>query len=763
MNVDTPDARESFESAFSAGRLMLLLGLLLLIFYPDIVLGTHAFFYRDAGLFSYPVAYYLHDSIRGGQWPLWNPYNNCGLPFLAQWNTLALYPLSLVYVLLPLPWSLNLFLLAHIFLAGLGMYALGRDWFGSRFGASVAGLAFAWNGLSLHCLMWPCHIAALAWMPWVVLGCDRAAKEGGSALFWAALAGACQMMTGSPELILFTWMIGGANVMIDTMRRKGRFLTGGGRLLLVALLAGALSAAQLLPWLDLVAHGDRSSAFGGGDWALPAWGLANFLVPLFHSETSASGVFMQGEQQWTSSYYLGVLPLLLALLAIGRRRERVALLAALAVGGVFLALGHAGILLDILRRAVPLLGFSRYPVKFIVLTIFCLSLLAGAGAAWLQGQTFLVARRSLAAPGAWLALGILLVLAVGVRFPFPADSTGVLWPNALVRLLVLAGGILLLALMSDPGRPPRRTLAAAAFLILTGLDAGTHAPRQNPTVVARAYGDYPPPMSQRPTLGESRAMLSPAAEETMEHLVNGDSVRFYLGQRAELFCDCNLLEEIPKVDGFFSLHLAWAQKVAGLLRGGVAPAQMVAGLSGGGGAPPQLLEFLGVSQIASPTRLFVWERQTNFMPLATMGQEPVFAEESAALAALGSPGFSPRQTVYLPAAARGQVQAVAAGGARVLSSRVSAAECVFETAAEAPAMLVVAQSYYHCWKATVDGRPATLWRANYAFQAVEVPAGRHAVRLAYEDRAFWLGAVISLAALGFCILGWLRAGHWLHS
>jgi hypothetical protein len=251
-------------------------------------------------------------------------------------------------------------------------------------------------------------------------------------------------------------------------------------------------------------------------------------------------------------------------------------------------------------------------------------------------------------------------------------------------------------------------------------------------------------MSRLPRLGESRAMLSPAAERTMEQLVNPEPLRFYLGQRAELFSDCNLLEHIPKVDGFFSLHLAWQQKVAELLRGEK--------------AAPQLPEFLGVSQMASARRLFEWEEQTNFMPLATMGARPVFAEDSEALAALGAAGFAPRQTVYLPAAARGQIRAEAAAGARVLSSRVRPSECMFDTSGESPALLVVAQAYYHCWKATVDGRPVPLWRANYAFQAVDVPAGRHEVRLTYEDRAFRMGAGLSLAALGCCVVGWYKTG-----
>jgi len=52
-----------------------------------------------------------------------------------------------------------------------------------------------------------------------------------------------------------------------------------------------------------------------------------------------------------------------------------------------------------------------------------------------------------------------------------------------------------------------------------------------------------------------------------------------------------------------------------------------------------------------------------------------------------------------------------------------------------------------------------LWRANYAFQAVEVPAGRHEVLLVYRDEAFQAGAAVSLCALLLCLAGWVVTGH----
>jgi len=734
MQVDETETLKGFDNLFSAGRFLIVLGLLIFISYPGLVLGTRTFCYHDAGLFSYPVAYYLRDSLRHGQWPLWNPYSYCGTPFLAQWNTLALYPLSLFYVIWPMPWSLNIFLLGHLLLGGLGMYKLAHHWFGTRLAASVAGLVFAWNGLSIHCLMWPCQTAGLAWMPWVVWLGGRAGKEGGRHIYWAALAGACQMLTGAPETILFTWLMVGVVYIFDFLKSPAGFWMGGGHLLWLVVLVSALSAVQLLPTLDLLSHGDRSSATGTGFWSLPPWGLANFFVPLFHSSPSLSGVFTQDEQQWTSSYYVGILPLALAAIAIWRAKSRhILLLAGIALAGILLALGDAGFVLNFLKRVAPFLGFIRFPVKFIVLTIFSLAMLAGAGMAWLQTQPKMTACGSLFQPALWIGLVIVALLMVACWFPFPSDVWSAVWPNALGRLAFMLAGLALLALLLKTQSPLARALVAFAFLLCLGLDICTHTPPQNPTVPPQAYSGYPPNMTRVPRLGESRAMLSPEMEPIMDNLVNPDLLQLYLGQRAELFSDCNLLNRIPIVGGFMTLHLAEEHKAAGLLQSKK--------------ATPGLAQFLGVSQMTSPQKLFEWKPQKNFMPWATVGQKPVFLDDDATLSALCSDGFVPRQIVYLPSHARGQITAEADSKARLLSSQVAASECVFKTSAERRTMLVMAQAWYHCWQATVDGTPVALYRANYGFQALEVPPGQHQVRLKYVDKAFEAGTFICFAGI----------------
>ena len=45
----------------------------------------------------------------------------------------------------------------------------------------------------------------------------------------------------------------------------------------------------------------------------------------------------------------------------------------------------------------------------------------------------------------------------------------------------------------------------------------------------------------------------------------------------------------------------------------------------------------------------------------------------------------------------------------------------------------------------MDGQPADIYRANYAFRAVFVPAGEHRVTFSYEPLDYQIGAALSAA------------------
>jgi hypothetical protein len=66
--------------------------------------------------------------------------------------------------------------------------------------------------------------------------------------------------------------------------------------------------------------------------------------------------------------------------------------------------------------------------------------------------------------------------------------------------------------------------------------------------------------------------------------------------------------------------------------------------------------------------------------------------------------------------------------------------------AAAPSIVVVRNAWDEGWSATVDGRPAPVLRTDYFLQGVRVSAGRHEIRLTYDDHTIGRGLVGSALA-----------------
>ena len=764
MHVQQPASKTGnpIDPWFTPWRFALLLALLILATFPQVLLGLETFVIRDYGFFAYPLAHFQQECFRHGELPLWDPYNNCGVPFLAQWNTMPLYPPSLIYLLLPLPWSLGFFCLLHLWFGGFGMFFLARRWTGNSFAAAFAGVAFAFNGLTLNLLMWPSHIATLSWIPWVVLAVELAWREGGQKIILAAFIGALQMLAGGPEIIFLTWIL-----LLALWVQQ--FIAGGGdasspafsatgasqpriamlrRFPLVVALVISLAAVQLLPFLDLAAHSQRSAGYADTRWSMPGWGWANFLVPMAFGRTWTEGVFFQYEQSWTSSYYLGIGALWLALLAVWTVRERrVRLLGAAALVALIFAFGGNTFIYPALRKIIPQLSFVTYPIKYVTLAAFLAPLLAAFAIARQQnlsnGQKTDFKKRLV------LVGAILLALIAGIlfwawQFPFPTDDVHATLLNGLSRaaFLILTGALLFV--LTRENAPGLRRIAPLILIFGAWLDVFTHEPAQNPTVPPSVYelnlARARLAMQPQPALGESRAMVTPTAAMDFIRFALSDPKNNFLAKRLGYCGNCNLLDGVPKVDGFFSLMPRESDGLISLLYGAT------------NANFPKLNDFLGVSQITAPDEFFHWQPRRTFLPLVTAGQKPIFLDNANTLRALGQNSFDGSKIVFLPPEAKLFVTATNPTTARVLNSKFETRSVDAEVEAAGPSLVVVAQTYYHNWRVYVDDQPTHLLRANYAFQAFQVPAGRHHVRLAYEDLAFQFGAAVSICMAVNCFI-----------
>ncbi len=757
--IEASPAAEA-EDWLTPGRFALVLALLIFAMFPGVLLGGSTFVMRDFGLFGYPLAYFHRESFWRGELPLWNPLSSGGVPFLAQWNTLTLYPLSLIYLLLPLSWSVSFFCLAHMFWGGLGMYCLAYGWTNHRLGAALAGVIFSFNGLALNFLLWPNMIAAFAWLPWVVWLGRRAWAEGERTLAWATLAGVMQMLSGGPETILFTWLILFLLACGDWLHgeapRSRIFL----RFLGMAFLVALASAAQLLPFLALLYHCQRDSGFGAADWAMPIWGWANLLVPLFRCASTAQGAFQQIGQYWTASYYPGIATLLLAVIAVARDREwRARWLAGLMMLALVLALGDRGLLYHALYVCLPGFGLLRYPVKCVILVLALAPLLAAFGLKALDrsaGSSQAAAGFGSSGNAKAALLGrfaltcvLMILLLIGIilwlawKFPLPGQVWSATWQSGLFRagflvLMVFVSAVLL----NSRGR--RRALCACLLLVLFWLDFATHAPGLNPTVRPWVYAPgwasaHVKWQGVQPKAGEARLMLAPIAHEGLRNLVLPEPEENYLMNRLAFFADCNLLENVPQVFGFFSLTPREAYR-ATMLPYVHLDREF-----------PMLLDFLAVAQMTAPGKTTEWAPRPTAMPFVTAGQQPVFADDTAAYDAFYQTNLDLRKIVVLPPEARAEISASHQPEARAGVTAFANQRISIRTECPATSLVVLSQTYYPAWRAYVEGKAAKMWRANYAFQALQVPAGRHEVELRYEDRPLHAGLILS----GLGLLAWL--------
>jgi hypothetical protein len=808
-------ATRTARHGFSPWQFGLLLALLILATFPQVVFGLETFVARDYGFFVYPLAHFQKECFWRGELPFWDPYNNCGVPFLAQWNTMPLYPPSLLYLTLPLEWSLSLFSLLHFWFAGFGMFFLARRWTGNSTAAALAGTAFAFNGFTLNLLMWPSHIATFSWLPWVVLTVESAWREGGRKIPVAAFVGALQMLAGGPETIFLTWLIVSTlwlQQFIQAETPRARMLW---RYLVIVGLVFALSAMQLLPFLDLVAHAQRETGYTDLRWSMPGSGLANFLVPMAFGSTATESIFFQHGQHWTSSYYLGIGTLWLALLALldlpdlwreirGKQSihvysvrafklyrvfcgERIWLLALLSLVALLCALGEHTPFYPLARKLIPQLSFITYPVKFVMVVVFAAPLLAAFALAKIQREAFAAAntapartenisdgapvsdparfknsQRAGSETGApvspatskrLLPLGAVLLALIGgivawtQLAPGTGDDSHAAFLNGISRAAcLLISGAVLLALMHG-----RKSLllrfAPLLFILIAWLDVITHEPAQNPTVSPGVYelnlARKRLAMNPQPELGGSRAMLSPAAALELTQFAVSSPKANFLSKRAGYCANVNLLDNVPKADGFFSLT---PREFDGLLslRYGTADGHW-SGLD----------NFLGVSEYTSPTNHLMWKPRTNFLPLVTAGQRPVFVEDTNALWSFARGDFDGAATVFLPPGAKSLITVSNRTTATVSASKFTSRTVDFELDTAEPSLAVIAQSWYHDWHAEVDGRPVTLLRANVAFQAVQVPAGAHQVHLYFQDHAFEIGAAISICMWVNCFVSYL--------
>ena len=772
-------------------------GLLLVVVavFSQAVFTSAVFYQRDIYTYWYPHIEVFVRAVSEGAWPLWNAYVGFGGPLLADASVQVAYPLTWLNLIMFPAAYYKLFVLLHVWAAGVGLYFLGRRWGWTEASSFLAATVWALSGPLLSAVSLFHHFAGAAWITWVLLALEGLlAKPSGRAAILLGAAGAGQILAGSGDMCLMTGMAVGLRLLVvaihDPRAAVARLPRGIRLAALSAALALSLSAIQWWPTLEVVRSGSRPRQPPSTSmyWSVHPATIVDMLVPRLVSDLPLTpelrAALFESREPLLACLYLGLSSAFLVgvgLLLGGPLRI---------LGGLgfawFLAaaLGHYTPLYPLLLR-VPGIGLLRYPAKYAIPTALFWALLVGVGAeAWRRAWTPVEKRRGLGLGGLFWLLGLALLLAALwiEREPAQLDR---LWPwssaiatpllgEAVASKLLGAGTLAFLVSLLAWARTrrslPPQWLTAGLTLLVAG-DLGW---------VGRSVNSLGPPelLSFRPPLVDrlrvapdyriyvatfpeecARLVRGPQGWDPNWSWARGTEEMLYppIGARWGLF---------GSYDGDFSgLAPAAFWPVTALMRsteltsaglrllqiGNVGHVVSV-GERDLAGLTPLLGE---PSAFACPLRLF---RVPEPLPRAYVVGGVRSLSDAEALTLLLDPAFDPAREVLLPPGnATSGATPGSQGSAQFVWRRADALE--LEVEASAPAMLVLVEAFGPGWRATVDGQPVEVLKANLLFRAVRVPAGRHRVGFRYRPPSVLRGAALSVAGLLAGVTVWRAQGR----
>lgn len=709
----------------------------------------------DLVSFLWPMYRFAARSLRAGVIPLWNPHLYSGAPFVADNQTGLFYPINLLAFALfgePSYAVMEALVVFHIWLAGANTFALARGLGLRRPAALLGGLAFAFSDLFLT------HIgnlnlnATAAWLPLLLLLTHRAltrrsaswAAGAGAILAVAALAGHAQMLLFlALTLVLYLFYRLAVDWPFGSWRRALHTL--GLAALIVAVGVGG-AALMLLPAYEMTGHTDRGhlSYEEATRYSLPPQALIGLLVPGFYGRGAAG---FWGSWKRVEVGYVGVAALVLAAVGIVAWRVRTADRRTATDGGFptgffvlltplafLLAMGNYTPLYGLLYRYAPTFDQVRVPARLIVLADLGLAALAACGLDRLlcdRGN-----RRATWVGACGLVAGVIL-LVVGLPqarvLPppdrVPSATTGIV---VAVALLGISG---VLVWLVRRWKWSRWLLPLLLALDLIGLGSTIEVESNDPTLGFR--------------------------HEDAIAFLRQDTALFRIeGNAGAWQPDAALVHGLYDVGGIYNPL-------------GLAPYQAYRWAMGEQGGP--LYNLLGVKYILADKGGLPGDERlvpvytanpeidvylnTEALPRALLVyRSQIVPDHAAAWQAIHAPGFDPAETVVLE---QGEplLSDPGDGECHISFVRYGLNEVELTVRTPASGYLVLSDVYYPGWRATVDGVPVEILRADYILRAIPLSPGEHTIQMTFAPWTWRVGLAASLVTwLGLAI--WAARRKW---
>lgn len=762
-----------------------------LTYFHDILTSRLLFTERDLSIYFLPPRIFWVDMVRDCQVPLWNPYFYCGLPLLAALQPGVLYPLNILLVLLPFELGFNLIIVFHYFLAGVFTYFFIRTLNATDIGAFIGALTFMLSGylLSVHNLL-P-HLLSVTWLPLILLFYQKYVKEGSlRPLIFASVCLTMMFLGGAVEILYGTFVVifillffsDPFDVGLTPPTLKKRILCFG----LVVLLFLLVSAVQLLPFLELAFNSIRAGGLSYEEaitWSLNFEDLIQFFLPDPYGYWHSTEKYWTN-QSWLKTIYLGIIPFALSMFFIVEKRKKTIPFFVIILISLVLSFGGNTPIYKLLFNYVPFLNTIRYPVKFLFIFTFLISVMAGIGYDSLCRQINDRHRETRRIVRGFLVFSVLAAFMWGILnfYEIPIQeflqTKGFAPPDYNYPTINLHNlkRLLLFCLLFGPvlafgwRYPKRRGIFSLTLLSLLTVDLffankgyyhkydtkTFHEPSESITFLKKDTSLF-------------RILTTPkTTDEPMKYSkIFSGPVKMSKEKIAPGF---NMEYRLYSIDGAEVIRLGNYERVLTLIKTSPNPDST------------NLLALLNVKYLISKFEIDSKEfelaeiigdkdddecslriyRNLNLLPRAFLVEKyKVVDSEKEYKDILQSKTFDPQELVLLdddPFAGQSESPTGGVGveNEGVIITKYEPNRIELTASLNRPKLLFLSETYYPGWKVYVDGNEGRIYRANYAFRAVALDAGSHRVVFVHKPLSVIFGGIITLLAIIATVLLFIK-------
>lgn len=685
----------------------------------------------------YPWKHFTIEQLKQGQIPWWNPYSFAGTTHLANIQSTVFSPFNLFFFVLPFIDAWSIVVLLQPLLAGLFLYLFMREVSVSKLGSVISSVAFMFCGFIVVWMEYGTLAFAVLFLPLILFGIERTfQRKTWRFLPLVAFGLAFSYFSGHIQTSIYVTVVSSAYVLYKVFVTKDvkRFF-----LLALSLFSGfLLSLLQIIPAMELLQQSVRSNlAYQGGEIPL------SYLITMFAPDFFGNPVT---RNDWQGFYaerasFIGVIPLIFAFFAFVKpRRPRLwffALVGLLAVG-----FASATPLRQLLLVSNLPVFATSIPSRMIVIASFSFAVLAGFGFDTLQ-KVLVEKRKKLV----FNVLGVILVLfsvwCWSTFFQVPSEHISLAKKNIVIPaiLFTLAFIFIPIPLFVKKGSQVIGKVSMIVGLVLLILMTGDSLrfalkwiPFDNRKLV---YPDLP-------------------VINTLQKEVGNGRVFGNLGTQVETYYGIGSLE------GYDPLYVErYGEFIRAASTGDYLPAERsVVRLDRKGFGTERVLDLLGVNVLFHPKAdtgqswaFPVWEDKKKYTMVYEDDHFQLFSNTTALpraklfyhynviqdgkqlLRKFYEKEFDFRNVLLLeenPGIAEGEVQR-AKGSAKIIW--YSPNKVVVAVENDQPALLFLSDAFYPHWKATINGKTAKIYRADYAFRAVPVERGKSTVMFYYDGLA----------------------------